>query len=439
MTKRIWDFNLDGNIHEVQLKFGLFSGRQIWLDGVLIEKGRNFFESGSEYYFPVDGHAAEIGIISTMTGYRFYLRIDGEFVSSRGNEHKKAGEHTAKRFTELQKWITFGNKYGLQYLPTPKQPFAFQHRFIGYINNFLTVIAFGHRESAGNSIPGFYILIRHAPIDFETAKEIKNNEEVKKTLKEMKIPVEWLEITSEFSSLFVSLGIKKSGEFLAIEKLLSFFHILSKKVRPSIADKCEGTKCASPYYKDLILTLINGTPFAMCRECIDRIDDIAKKAEEEYKKQPDNLQKGVLYGLVAMVIKTIVWALVLIFLDRIGAAFAILIFFFIVKAMDYAGTKRTFKSLLVASLLSLLGSIVGTYLGIAGYLLRDGTLEPTINELIKLAQILIEEPEMINETIVFALVGLIPYLFITWNTNRKNLNLYFKPNVELIENFKLRR
>jgi hypothetical protein len=437
MAKCKWVFEINGKNHEVLLKFGLFSGRQILLDGNLINKGRNTFEMGSEFQFLVDDYNADLGIVSTATGYEYYLRINNEFVFPSNTKNKKIGKSTSKIFEERQKWENLGAKHEMKYCPLSNTPFAFRHRLIGYIQNFLVIIGVGSRRVGDNSIPGFYIQIRHAPIDSERSKDIKSNEIIKKTLKEMKVSVDWLEINPELSSLFITSGFKKASEIEAVERLFSFFYVISPFLRPALSGKCEGAECKSPFYKDLTLTLINGLPYAMCDECIDRIEDITKRAEEEYKNQPSNLLKGSLYGLAATTLGAIVWALVFIFLDRIGAVFAVLIFFIVVKAMDYAKTKRTFVSLMIASLLALAGSIAGTYIGIAGYLFKKGELELTLNGFIELAKFLLEEPELINQTIVFALVGLVPYLFITWSGNRKIMNLVFKPDVELVKSFEL--
>ena len=439
MPKRKWVFDINDKKHEVLLKFGLFSGRQILLDGNMINKGRNTFETGSEFQFLVDGHNVDLGIVSTATGYEYYLRVDNDFVFPTNTKNKKIGKSTAKIFEDRQKWEDLGTKHGMNYYPLPNAPFALRHRLIGYIQNFLVIVGVGSRQVGDNSISGFYIQIRHTSIDSEKSKDIKNNEIIKKTLKEMKVSADWLEINPELSSLFITSGFKKASETETVERLLSFFYVISPHLRPALAGKCEGIECKSPFYRDLTLTLINGLPFAMCNECIDRIDDIAKKAEEEYKNQPSNLLKGTVYGLVATILGAIVWALVFIFLDRIGAVFAVFIFFIVVKAMDYANTKRTFISLSIESCLGLIGSIAGTYIGIAGYLFKEGEFELTLNEFIQLARFLLEEPELINQTILFALIGLVPYLFIAWSGNRKNLNLFFKPDVELVKNFELRQ
>ncbi len=175
----------------------------------------------------------------------------------------------------------------------------------------------------------------------------------------------------------------------------------------------------------------------MCQDCIDNVDNIGQKTQEEYKKSPNNLAKGVVYGLAAALLGAIGWALVIIFMDTIGAVFAVLIFFLVVKAMDYARTKRSIISLLLAGLLSMAGSILGSYLGIVGILIKDKGEVLSLDLLTWLARRMIEDPKLINETILFSLIGLVPYLFMTWNATRHGLKKIFKPEVEVIPSFKL--
>jgi hypothetical protein len=439
MANRTWSFDVDGKSHIVLLKFGLIAGRQIWLDSTLINKGRNLFEMGSEYRFSVDGCPAELGIVSTPAGYEYYLRVNDEFINSKNDRRKKIGKSTARKFEQRQGWIDAGKKYGLEYFPLTAKPFAFQHRLIGYIENFLVLIAPGVRNVGGSSIPGYFILIRHSTIDADKIKELKNSEEIKKVLRNIKGRADWVDIQPGFTSLFTTTGFKKVSEAEVIERLVSIVPVISKSLKFTIADKCEGYECKLPYNKDLTLAFINAVPLAMCQECIDHIGDVGKKTEEEYKKQPDNLGKGTLYGLAATFLGAIVWALVIIFLDRIGPVFALLIFFLVVKAMDYAKTKRTFISLFIAGLLSLAGSIAGSYFGLAGYLFKEGKFELTLNEFIKLARYFMDNPKLLNETISFSLIGLVPYLLLAWTANRRYLKRFFKPEIEVIKNFEFKR
>ncbi len=439
MANHTWNFDVNGKSHDVLLRFGLIFGRQIWLDDTLINKGRNLFEKGSEYHFTVDNRPAELGIVSTPAGYEYYLRVNDEFVFSKNDKRKKIGKATARKFEQRQGRIEAGRKFGLKYFPLPAKQFAFQHRLIGYIENFLVLIAPGVRNSGGNSIPGHYILIRHSPIDVDRMKELKNNDEIKKALKNIRGRPDLFEVQPGFTTFFATSGLKKVSEFEVIERLLSIVPVISTNLKFTMADKCEGIECKLPYHKDLSLTIINGVPLAMCQECIDRIGEVGKKTEEKYKKQPSHLVRGTLYVLAAAFLGAIVWALVIVFLDLISAVFAVLIFLLVVKAMDHAKTKRTFVSLIIAGMLSLAGSIAGSYFGLAGYLFKEGKLELTINEFIKLAGYFLDNPKLLNGTIFFSLIGLVPYLFLGWSANRRYLKQFFKPEIEVIKNFEFNR
>jgi hypothetical protein len=83
------------------------------------------------------------------------------------------------------------------------------------------------------------------------------------------------------------------------------------------------------------------------------------------------------------------------------------------------------------------GSILGSYLGLLGYLVKEKGEVLNLDLLTWLARRMIEEPKLINETILFSLIGLVPYLFLTWNATRRGLKQIFKPDVEVIPSFKL--
>jgi hypothetical protein len=440
MANRTWTFDVNGKPHEVLLRFGVITGRQIWLDGTLIDKGRALIETSSDYHFSVENHPAELGIISKPAGYEYYLRIDDEFVFPKNDKRKKISESIFKYLEQRRKWIAAGKKYGLEYYSQPGRQTAIQYRLIGYVQNYLVLITSGSWNGGGTSIPGNIMIIRHANIDADKAREIKNSKEIKQALRAINGYPELIDIQPNFSTIFLRSGLRKVDEAGVLGGLVSAVPVLSGSLHPTFADKCEGTECKSPYNKDLTLVLINLVPAAMCQECIDRAGDIGKKTEAEYKKHPGNLGKGILYGLAAAFLGAIAWALGIIFFDMISAVFAILILLLVVKAMDYAKTKRTLGSMLIAGMFSLAGAIVGSFFGLAGYLFKEGKFEPTINEFIKLARYyFMAQPKLLNETILYSLIGLVPYLFFGWNAQRKYLKQAFKPKIEVIKNFELRK
>ncbi len=193
MTTIKWNFSVEDKPHEVVLKFGLIPGRQIWLDGILIDKGRRLFETGSEYPFAIDSHNAELGIVSTATGYEYYLRIDEQFVFPSNGKNQKIGKSTEAKVKVKQAWLDLGKRFGLEYLPVLSRPFMLQHRLVGYVENFLITIGVGSKQVGDNSVPVIYLLFRHSSLDEEKIKEIKNNKEILETLKTANIRADWFE------------------------------------------------------------------------------------------------------------------------------------------------------------------------------------------------------------------------------------------------------
>jgi hypothetical protein len=435
MAQRTWKLNIDGTRHEVLLKHGPIQDREVWLDGKLIQKGRVRLDFGSDHFFSICDHPAELGIVSTLWGYDYYLRVDGKFVFSDKDKNQTVGKYVRKKVEERDKWIALGREHNLSYSPSQNKPFVYQHRLIGYANDHVVIIEPGIKPLGEASTPGVLMILRHAEIDLEKSQTIINAQEVKKIADDWPIRKDYLEMTPRFIALFVDVDAKRHDDELAIDFIFDFIAAVSRYLKPPLKEKCEGMECRAPLGQELQLTLINGVPYLMCQDCIHSLDKIGEKAKEEYKKVPSNLLKGTIYGFAGMVLGALLWALIFIFLDMIGTAFAIFTFFFILKAMDYAQTKRSFLSLFLASILALAGSVLGTYIGAIGYLLKEKEIGIHLEDFIGVAKFLIEEPEILREAIGFSLIGIVPYLFITWNANRDQLKSAFKPNVEVIPTF----
>lgn len=430
MVQRKWFPEINGRSHVVILKDNIIRGREVWLDDKLIEKGRIWADRGSEHHFLIDGQRAELGIVPAIWRFDYYLQIDNQLISQNKGGNSKLSKAVRRKLEEREKWVTFENKHELEYSPLKIKPFVYQHRLVGHVKNHLVLIMSGFKNVGEVSIPGIYMIMKHTSIDDEKIREIKGDHELNKFLKKSRATAGSLEITPEATILF--LGKTKESVEIIIERLLTFASMVSIYLKPGFRGKCEGINCKLPIGQDLQLLTINNLPFMMCHDCINNIKTINLKAEEEYKQLPDNLLTGFVYGLAGMLLGAILWALVFIFLDRIGAIFAIVTFFIIVKAMDMAKAKRSFISLFLAAILALVGSVIGVYLGVAGYLLKEHRIGLNIEDLINVAKRLLQDGEIINESIFFSLLGIVPYLFMAWNTHRKGLESVFRPEVEII-------
>jgi hypothetical protein len=260
---------------------------------------------------------------------------------------------------------------------------------------------------------------------------------MQKLLAEWPVRKGFLETTPRFTSLFLDINTKKQEEDLAVDFMFDFIAIASKYLRPPMKDRCEGIECKMRLGQKLQLTFINKIPYLMCQNCIDTVDEIGKKDQEEYRKTPSNLLKGVIYGLGGMFAGALLWALIFIFFDMIGAAFAVFTFFIVLKMMDYVKTKRSFVSFFLASLLALCSSVLGTYLGMVGYLIKEKEIGINPEDLIFVARWLVEDFELLRTAIFFSLLGIVPLLVIVWAVQRRQLKSAFRPEVEVIPTFQV--
>ncbi|HRK87897.1 MAG TPA: hypothetical protein PK152_02095 [Anaerolineales bacterium] len=429
MTTQTWQVNIDGKTHNIILKYGLIHGRKIWLDGQLLLNGKRIvFDYGTEHHFMINSYPVELGIVSNTTGHEFYVLVDDIIHLPNENKKQVIGKKTKAKLDIRKEWVDLGKSLDIEYHPFETKNYVFQHRLIGFIKGFLVQIVPGFKHVGEASLPGTYVFLRHFEIDSEKVKLIKSDEMIKGFLKEIKSP-DALEINPSFTTLFIR------STSVQTETIREVINIISPYLQSLSPEKCQGLECKQRIGQDLKLTLINGIPYLMCQNCINGISDIAKRTEENYRSAPSNLFRGALFGASGATIGAIIWALVYVFLDRIGAAFGVLILLLVIKSMDFAKTKRSLFSVLLAGLLSLGGAVLGTYLGILGYLWKENKLFFEWSEFIRIAQIMFDDPEILRTPILFALIGIVPFAFITWNSQRKYLKNLFMPDVEIIQNF----
>lgn len=436
MPTRTWQLSLDGKPYQIILKHGAFSGkREIWVNGESVMKARITIDGGSEHHFTVGTHPAEIGIVANLTWkYEFYLLVDGQLQFALEEKKPIIGKRTKAKLDERNKWQNMGQTFGLEYHPLEVKSFIYQPRLLGFYRNFLVQIQPGFMRAGEAYVPGVQVLIRHFELDEEKIKTIKKEKQIEAFLRETKFP-QGLEIYRSATSFFIRILNKKGAQKLE-ETIAQFLALIPQFIHPLSPEKCEGAMCKQRVGQDLRLTIINNAPLLMCDSCIGEIEGLAKQTEEAYQQAPSHLLKGLLYGAGGALAGAMIWALVMIFLDSIGAVFAAVILLFVVRLMDKAGTKRTITSALLAALLSLGGAVVGTYFGILGILLKEGKLVITLDRLLRIAIQMFSEPELLWQPIFFALIGIIPYTFLFWSASRKGLKRFFAPEVEVITAFR---
>jgi hypothetical protein len=78
LWRRIWQFQLDGVGHTVDLKHGVISGRiTIHLDGKPLHRSSMLFRAAGDYTFAVDGNTCVVRVRPGLINYRYKLLIDG--------------------------------------------------------------------------------------------------------------------------------------------------------------------------------------------------------------------------------------------------------------------------------------------------------------------------------------------------------------------------
>jgi len=78
LWRRVWQFQLDGVDHTVDLKHGALSGRiTVRLDGKLLQRGSTLFRAAGDYTFAIGGHTCVVRVRPCIINYRYRLLVDG--------------------------------------------------------------------------------------------------------------------------------------------------------------------------------------------------------------------------------------------------------------------------------------------------------------------------------------------------------------------------
>jgi len=94
MAKSIWEFDLDGTKHKVELTHGNVTGRiDILADGKKIDIPKSeqpkFLESVSNHNFNISGHSCQILIELNGSRYVYQLLVDGQPILKSANQDRQ--------------------------------------------------------------------------------------------------------------------------------------------------------------------------------------------------------------------------------------------------------------------------------------------------------------------------------------------------------------
>ncbi|HWR16097.1 MAG TPA: hypothetical protein VN577_14815 [Terriglobales bacterium] len=121
-----------------------------------------------------------------------------------------------------------------------------------------------------------------------------------------------------------------------------------KNTASPIAGRCEKCQTSEPN-----VSLMNGIPVHYCSGCQSRVNDELNAAATEYDKLDTNLGLGLIYGIVAALIGSILWGGVAYAIHYIFLYGAILIGFVIGKAVVYGVGKVTWPARAIIGVLTI--------------------------------------------------------------------------------------
>lgn len=436
MTTTKWNFSVEDKPHEVMLKRGsIIPNPEIWLDGQMVEKWREFLDKESIHNFDIDRHPAVLGIAIRMSALEYFLLMDGELVEADGKGKKLFGKSSSQFLETRQKWIDLGKAKGLEYRPTSNtKQLAYTHRVIGRIDDFLVIIQAGKKQFRDVELSGFFFSLKYASIDPERIEKIKNDQIISEICKDWQMGLDQISPTGLV--LFMKPVPNEDTEEDVFEAFSDFIKAISIHVRPAMEERCEGPGCGSSFGQDLQIVLMNGMPMILCQDYAKHIADMGKNAELNYHETPNNLLKGTLLGIIGMVAGILPLLIFPIFLNRVYPVIALFPFAGIMWAMRLTKTKQNFVSILIASFLSLVGSIIGTSLSLMIFWIKQNNWAFDNDLLLKLIQRIIENPKLIKETINISLLFIAIYAVPIWIGTRQERKLLFHPETEVIPSFK---
>src|SRR5512133_831747 len=119
MATTTWNFTLENRPHTVCLRRGTISGkREVWLDGVLIERGRQLFDAGSRHTFAIDGQPFEASVATNGLSFSYFLLQGGvPLPSERDRQKGRSSEDLLKNFylRDMILWNELSRLLGISY------------------------------------------------------------------------------------------------------------------------------------------------------------------------------------------------------------------------------------------------------------------------------------------------------------------------------------
>jgi hypothetical protein len=437
LAERTWEFSINNQQHTVRLSHGHLSGkRKVWVDDELIVEAQNLIDSGSRHSFLVAEHPCEVGITTNGITFSYHLLIDSIIVPSQQDARKKRPSRQQKiAIKDSEYWQTLSQATGLDSMPIPRAQGVFSHRMVGKVDNFLVVVQY-LQESRNAFIPLIGVLVRYVmpPLATETIKAQLINDPTIQMLLEKRIKrKDVLDIQEDYALVTLLCNQKKETALQLADRILTFVRVITSYTRPLPEKVCENIDCHSQGSVPLELVFLNGFPRFMCHSCVEGLNQLGEKAKENYRAIPNRLLQGALAGLAGMIVGSILWAVVVVLLDRIGAVFAAAIMAGVVKIMDWRQTKRSIWSVLIAAVYTMGAVIIGTYLAVLWHGYQKLGMPSSVDFFWKVWQVTWQTPEILNQALFIGGIGVILAIWQVLSNQKRALSRYFKPHIEIIK------
>lgn len=434
MPKRSWNIQLDGQAHCIEIHHERWTTKhKIFLDGKLIATGSDINPNGLAHTFVIGNHDAEIQVVSNGWVYRDILWIDQQpFLAA---QDKLTDNLLKKAIQERNFWYDLARRTGLRYVPNPHARGSWRPRLVGTISGYLVSLQYAeHRETRR---PLLSVLVRFASVlDLNSFRDhIKKDPTFASHLDKRARQ----EIIIEQDTIWAApvLNFKTDSAQIVAERVESLIAVIAKFASTFRADQCESKACSQKIGRTLYLVYHNEMPLLFCQQCNDELPELFNQAEKEYAQVPSRIGRGILVGVDAALLGAIGWATIAILFERIAALLTPFLFAGILKAMDWAGIKRTFGRTLVAGGLAFLSIVLGLYLMLVWrFAIRvpgqSFTIETFTRSLLPAWRAFWAEPSFLGVAVFFCLLVIVPYTILVLLVQRDSFARVFQPTLQLI-------
>lgn len=439
MAERTWQIQINGQDHTLRAQHSYWTGqRTVWLDERVVVSDRKLLEYGSWHSFSIDGQPAAFEIVTNGVVYRYLLWINGEpqpALEDGANLDALRSKVLRNRLSQQAYWNKLAESTGLKVFPRNTEPGLWQQRLIGRLDQYVVLIAYGQQAQTLRPIIG--ILIRFRPgLDSATTREAIKCDPDLQFFSDKANQRRGYEQTigDEYAWFMLPYAPKKETAEAVAARVRLFVTVIARHAQP--LTECEGGTCKVKNGEPVQLVLINNQPTWLCGTCLVQLPQQISSAQQHYQAAPSGLMRGVLAGAGVAALGALAWAIIEVLFQAVAVVIGAATFAGIVKVMDRVKTKRTLKSLLVASGLAVSSAIVGVYLTAIWEVISNPPIslpQLSVSQWLTAVQHFVAaNNRLLGLTIVYCVFGIVPYFFLIRYEQKFAIQQAFEPKVEVV-------